>query len=143
MFLGVSNVHEPQLTLICTGFHENMDNIWYRYFFDRVLKQQLLDIKLAVVFQKKKFVPDFFPGTCIVVLINLNRRCYIQKGNLTIVSQRKLQFNFRRPGTLTSIACSQREPVSDALIVSCQYLLPRWFQTTIIICNWIQLDISC
>ena len=26
----------PQLTPICIGFLENMDNSWYRYFFDRV-----------------------------------------------------------------------------------------------------------
>ena len=37
LFLGFSpNIYKPQLTPICTGFLENMDNSWYRYFFDRV-----------------------------------------------------------------------------------------------------------
>ena len=36
-FLGVSpTIHEPQLTPICTGFLEHMDNSFYRYLFDRV-----------------------------------------------------------------------------------------------------------
>ena len=39
-FLGVSqNTYGPQLTPICIGFLENMDNSWYRYFFDRVYKK--------------------------------------------------------------------------------------------------------
>ena len=37
LFIGVSpNIYEPQLTPICIGFLENMDNSWYRYFCDRV-----------------------------------------------------------------------------------------------------------
>ena len=38
--------HEPQLTPICIGFLENMDNIWYRYFFtEYILKiSSLLDV---------------------------------------------------------------------------------------------------
>ena len=30
------NIYEPQLTLICIGFLENMDKSRYRYFFDRI-----------------------------------------------------------------------------------------------------------
>ena len=33
LLLGVSpNIHEPQLTPVCTGFLENMANSWYSYF---------------------------------------------------------------------------------------------------------------